>query len=200
MRWRRRRSGGRKYAEVVFVPNSHAVQSDIPEPFRYLAIREKLGAQLSLPGVGGQGTLPFPTLEHDGMLYKLAGIVTNRREDDAAALIAWHYGRCGKSEEAHAIMKEDFTGGRFPSALFGANAAWWALMVLAMNLQMVMKRLVLGKDWLPKRMKAVRFGVITRAGRLLCHARQEILRVSRTFAAQLLAWRATIATLVPAPA
>jgi hypothetical protein len=191
---------GRDYADVVFVPNSHAMQADIPEPFRYIAIRERLRGQLPLPEVGGQGTLPFPTLEQAGVLYKLAAIVTNRRDDDAAALIHWHSGRCGKSEEAHAIMKEDFTGGRFPSQLFGANAAWWALMLLTMNLQMVMKWTVLGQPWVPKRMKAVRFGIITQAGRWLCHARQQALRVSRTFASQLMEWRATIATLLPAPA
>jgi hypothetical protein len=191
---------GREYAEVVYVPNSHAVQSDIREPFRYLAIRERLRDQLTLPEVGGQSTLPFPTWEERGVLYKLSAIVTNRRDEDAAMLIAWHYGRCGKSEEAHAIMKEDFTGGRFPSQLFGANAAWWALMILTMNLQMVMKRTVLGKDWLPKRMKAVRFGIITQAGRMLCHARQQILRVSGAFAAQLASWRATLGALRPAPA
>jgi hypothetical protein len=196
----KRQPTGREYAEVIYVPNRHAVQSALPEPFRYLAIREKLHDQLTLPGVEKQGTLPFPTMEVGRRLYKLAGIVTNRRTDDAAALIAWHYGRCGKSEEAHAIMKEDFTGGRFPSQLFGANAAWWALMILSLNLQQVMKRLVLGTEWLPKRMKAVRFGVITQAGRLLSHARQQVLRVSRGFAAQLAAWRATVGTLVPAPA
>jgi len=190
---------GREYAEVVYVPNSHAVQGDIPEPFRYLAIREKLHDQLTLPEVGGQGTLPFPTWEAGGVLYKLSGIVTNRREEDAAKLIAWHYERCGKSEEAHAIMKDDFSGGRFPSQLFGANAAWWAVMILTMNLQQVMKWLVLGKDLQSKRMKAVRFGVITRAGRLLCHARQQVLRVSQVFAASLQAWRATINGLALAP-
>lgn len=193
------RPTGREYAEVVYVPNTHAVQSDLREPLRYLAIRERLRDQLTLPGVGGQGTLPFPTVEHGGLLYKLSAVVTNRRDADAAELIAWHYGRCGKSEEAHAIMKEDFTGGRFPSQLFGANAAWWALMLLTMNLQMVMKRTVLGPDWLPKRMKAVRFGVITRAGRLLSHARQQVLQVSQGFAAQLTVWRATLAGLRPAP-
>ena len=196
----RRVPTGREYAEVVYVPNSHAVQSDIPEPFRYLAIRERLHDQLALLEVGSQGTLPFPTWEQGGVLYKLSGIVTNRREEDAAALITWHYARCGKSEEAHAIMKEDFTGGRFPSHLFGANAAWWAMMILSMNLQMVMKRTVLGKNWLVKRMKAVRFGVITKAGRLLCHARQQVLRVSQSFGAQLAEWRATLNTLIPAPA
>lgn len=190
---------GREYAEVVYVPNSHALQSDIPEPFRYLAIREKLHDQLTLPAVGNQKTLPFPTWEACGVLYKLSAIVTNRREEDAATLISWHYERCGKSEEAHAIMKDDFTGGRFPSQLFGANAAWWALMILTMNLQQVMKWLVLGKDLQPKRMKAVRFGVITRAGRLLCHARQQVLRVSQAFAGSLHAWRATIHGLAPVP-
>jgi len=190
---------GREYAAVVYVPTSHAVQGDIREPFRYLAIREKLRDQLTLLEVGGQGTLPFPTWETGGVLYKLSGIVTNRRDEDPAALIAWHYGRCGKSEEAHAIMKDDFAGGRFPSQLFGANAAWWALMLLAMNLQQVMQRTVLGTDWRGKRMKAVRFGVITRAGRLLCHARQQVLRVSQVFAGSLQAWRATIHGLAPVP-
>lgn len=189
---------GREYAEVVYVPNSHALQSDIHEPFRYLAIREKLSEQLSLD-VGQQSTLPFPTQEQGGVLYKLSGIVTNRREEDAATLIKWHYGRCGKSEEAHSIMKEDFTGGRFPSQLFGANAAWWALMIITMNLQMVMKQMVLGTDWLPRRMKAVRFGVITRSGRFLCHARQQILRVSKAFAAEMTAWRGTLGGLAPVP-
>ena len=190
---------GREYAEVVFVPNSHAVQSDIFEPFRYIAIREKLHDQLSLLELGDQKALPFQRIELARVLYKLKAIVTNRREEDAAELIRWHYARCGKSEEAHSIMKEDFTGGRFPSQLFGANAAWWAMMILSMNLQMIMKRLVLGKEWLPKRMKAVRFGVITRAGRFLSHARQQVLRVSKAFAEQLMAWLATIESLAPAP-
>lgn len=194
-----RRPAKREYAEVVFVPNSHALQTDIREPFRYIVIRERLREQLSLLEEDTQGTLPFPTLEQDGVLYKLSAIVTNRREEDAVELLRWHSARCGKSEEAHAIMKDDFAGGRFPSQLFGANAAWWALMILTMNLHMVMKHTVLGKDWLTKRMKAVRFGVITRAGRLLSHARQYVLRVSSTFATQLTAWRTTLEALSPAP-
>jgi hypothetical protein len=190
---------GREYAEVVFVPNSHALQSDIPEPFRYIAIREKLHDQMSLLETSDPKTLPFPTIEMAKVAYKLHAIVTNRRTMEAAELIQWHYARCGKSEEAHAIMKEDFTGGRFPSQLFGANAAWWALMILSMNLHMVMKRVVLGQEWLPKRMKAVRFGVITRVGRFITHARQQVLRVSHAFADQMMAWRATLGNLELVP-
>ena len=51
-------------------------------------------------------------------------------------------------------------GGRLPSGLFGANAAWWAITVLAYNLNAMMKRLVLGGDWAARRMKAMRFHLI----------------------------------------
>ena len=194
------RSPEREYAEVVFVPTSHAMQSDIKEPFQYVAIRERLHAPLTLLEAGDQKKLPFPTQDFGGRLYKLAGLVTNRREAAAAQLINWHYARCGKSEEAHAIMKEDFTGGRFPSQLFGAHAAWWALMILSMNLQMVMKRTMLGKNWLTKRMKAVRFGVMAQSGRFIGHARQQVLRVSQAFADQLATWRTNLDTVLAAPA
>ena len=93
-------------------------------------------------------------------------------------VIHWLRERCGKSEEAHAVMKEDLAGGRLPSKLFGANAAWWGVMILTLNLHLMMKVLVLGKEWVPKRMKAVRYGIINLPGRLVNHARQTILRLS----------------------
>jgi hypothetical protein len=43
-------------------------------------------------------------------------------------------------------MKDDLAGGQFPSADFGENAAWWAIMLLALNLNVIMQRLVLGKE------------------------------------------------------
>ena len=78
----------------------------------------------------------------------------------------------------HKIMKEDLAGGRLPSAHFGANAAWWGIMVLAFNLNSLMKRLVLPKEWAPKRLKAIRFGFINLAGRLVIRSRQVIIRLS----------------------
>ena len=42
-------------------------------------------------------------------------------------------GECGKGEEVHGVLKDDLAGGRLPSGLFGANAAWWAIAVLAFN-------------------------------------------------------------------
>ena len=90
-------------------------------------------------------------------------------------LIWWYRKRCGKSEEAHSVMKEDLAGGKLPSCLFGANAAWWHIMILALNLNSAMKRLVLGKNWVSKRLKAIRFALINLPGRVLDHARSLIV-------------------------
>ena len=58
-----------------------------------------------------------------------------------------------------------------PSGLF-VNAAWWALTILAFNLNAAMKRLALGERWAAKRMKALRFHLIGLPGRVVSHARQ----------------------------
>ena len=75
-------------------------------------------------------------------------------------VIWWLRERCGKSEEVHSATKSDLAGGQMPSGLFGANAAWWALTILAFNLNAAMKRLALGERWAAKRMKALRFHLI----------------------------------------
>ena len=51
-------------------------------------------------------------------------------------------------------------------------------MVIAFNLNSVMKRLVLPHGWAPKRLKAIRFGFINLAGRVMNRARQLIIRLS----------------------
>jgi hypothetical protein len=162
-----------EWAEVCFVPNWVGYRKDGPE-YRFLAIREPI-RQRELPGMEGQS--PFPTLDKEEMRYKLRGVVTNRclPGDD---VIRWYRERCGKGEEMHAVMKNDLAGGRLPSGQFGANAAWWGITVLAYNLNSLMKRLVMPEGWSPKRMKAVRFGFINIAGRVVRHARHLIIRLS----------------------
>jgi hypothetical protein len=179
---------GREWAELMYVPEAQALLTDIFEPFRYIVVRERLGDQLRLLDIDSstQQTdkltgLPFPTMTMGGVAYKIGAIVTNRRNEGAAELIRWHYGRCGKSEEAHSIMKEDFSGGQMPSSKFGANAAWWALMILSMNFESMLKRLVLGDAYVSRRMKAIRHALINTAGRIVHHSRQYCLRVSHDF-------------------
>jgi hypothetical protein len=157
---------GQEWAEVCFVPTWAALSKNGPS-YRFLAIRELL-RQKGLPGMEIQ--LPFPTLNWGEKHYKLFGVVTNR-DLSGDKLIWWSRERCGKGEEMHAIMKNDLAGGHLPSAQFGANAAWWGIMVLAFNLNSLMKRLALPQGWESKRLKAVRFGLINLAGRAASRSR-----------------------------
>ena len=168
-----RHETGQEWAEVCFVPK-WAGHSKNRADYRFLAIREPLD-QLDL---GDADQLPFPTAEFRARgRYKLFGVVTNR-DLPGDKVIWWLRQRCGKSEEAHAVMKDDLAGGTLPSGLFGANAAWWAIMVLAHNLNAVMKRLVLGPAWIAKRMKAIRFALIALPGRVMRRSRHLIVRLA----------------------
>jgi hypothetical protein len=163
---------GQQWAEVPYVPN-WAGYSKKRADYRFVAIREPLG-QLEL---GDAEQLPFPTEVFGAKgRHKLFALVTNLKWP-GDQLIWWHRERCGKSEEVHAVLKGDLAGGTLPSGRFGANAAWWALAILAHNLNAIMKRLVLGPAWVAKRMKALRFSVIALPGRVIRHARRLILRL-----------------------
>ena len=165
---------GKEWAEVCFVPNAIGHSKNSPA-YRYLATRELL-RQGELPGIE-QEALPFPTMSFEQKRYKIYGIVTNRTID-GNELIHWYHKRCGKSEEAHSVMKEDLAGGQFPSGCFGANAAWWWIMVLAFNLNTAMKRLVLKGSWVKRKMKAIRFSIITLPGRIIERSRELFIRLT----------------------
>ena len=168
---------GQQWAEVNFVPNWIGHSKNSPE-YRFIAVRERLTEQ-PLPGMEAQLELPFPAMRlAEGGWHKVFGVVTNR---DLAGdeLIWWSRQRCGKGEEVHGVLKDDLAGGRLPSGLFGANAAWWAITVLSFNLNSAMKRLVLGGQWVGKRLKAVRFALIALPGRVVRHARRLIIRLAR---------------------
>jgi hypothetical protein len=162
-----------EWAEVCFIPNAIGHRLDAPV-YRYLAIREPMGS-MDLPGMPQQ-EFPFQTVQMDLQHYKLFGLVTNM-DWEGEKLIHWHRKRCGKSEEAHSVMKGDFAGGKLPSGDFGENAAWWWIMILAMNLNTIMKRLVLGGSWASRRMKAIRFSLINIPGRIVERSRELIIRL-----------------------
>jgi hypothetical protein len=168
---------GKSWAEVCFVPDAIGRSKKGPE-YRYLAIREPMQEQLSFEGMEEEKSYPFQTMKMKGGKYKIFGLVTNM-DWDGARLIQWHYERCGKSEEAHSVMKEDLAGGKLPSGDFGENAAWWWIMVLALNLNQAMKGLVLGKSWISKRMKAIRFSLIHLPARVIERSRQIFVKLSK---------------------
>jgi hypothetical protein len=170
-------STGREWAEVCFVPNAIGHSKNGPE-YRYLATREAIAEQLIIPGTIEGKEESFESMSMESKKYKVFGIVTNM-DWDGQELITWLYKRCGKSEEAHSIMKEDLAGGKLPTDDFGANAAWWWIMILALNLNNAMKMLVLGKGWISRRMKAIRLHLITLPARVMERSRELSVRLQK---------------------
>lgn len=172
-----------EYAEVVFVPNWVATSKKNPE-YRFIATRKSLGQQL-LPEVSELFEMEEDVESVNGSRYKLYAMVTNKTEP-GDEIIRWYRKRCGKSEQVHDAMKNDLAGGQLPSGKFGANAAWWAIMILALNLNSAMKKLVLvpalGKEWAKKRLKAIRYSVINLPGRIVNHARELWVKLGGTTA------------------
>jgi hypothetical protein len=73
--------------------------------------------------------------------------------------------------------------------------------ILAHNLNAAMQRLVLGKEWVGKRMKALRFRLISLPGRVVSHARRLIIRLGAKVQAlqTILKARQTIRVLAATP-
>jgi hypothetical protein len=73
--------------------------------------------------------------------------------------------------------------------------------ISAFNLNSIMKRQLLGKEWSCKKMKAIRFHVIRLAGRVVQHTRRLIVRLARNHPSTgwLLKARDRIAELSPLP-
>jgi hypothetical protein len=181
----RQRPTAQQWAEVCYVPNWAGHSKNSPN-YRFLATREPLRQQLALPGHEEMTDASESVELCSGERYKIRGIVTNRTTE-GNELIQWYRQRCGKSEEIHAVMKEDLAGGKLPSGDFGENAAWWGIMLLALNLNAAMKQLVLPQSWAQKRLKALRFGLINLAGQVRERSRQlEILLSPRQPALALL--------------
>lgn len=172
-----------EWAEVVHVPNRVVARTSNPG-YRYIITREVLRQQ-PLPGTEDQMNFSFPTAVMEQQYYKLYAMATNR-EDAGDEIIRWYRERCGKSEQAHDTMKNELAGGQLPSNKFGVNAAWWQIMVVAMNLNSAMKHLVLapalGKQWAKKRLKAIRYQIINLPGRVVNHARELWIKIGGTAA------------------
>lgn len=171
----RQHAMGQEWAEVCYVPTWAGMSKNGPS-YRYVATRKLLRDQLELPGCETAED-PDQVQSHSGERYKIYGIITNR-DVGGNELIQWYRERCGKSEEVHAVMKDDLAGGKLPSGFFGENAAWWGIMILALNLNAMMKRLVLPASWRRKRFKAVRFGLINLAGQVRERSRQLQILIS----------------------
>jgi len=174
---------GRCWAEVPFVPDDPAARKG-ERPFRYLVIK--------LPPKPHQGELFDPTPPP-----KYVAIVTNR-EGPGDELIHWHREKCGTVEHVHDWIKNDAGGRYFPSSAFGANAAWYRLTTLALNLHQALATVALPEAWRTERLATVRWRWLNRAGRVVRHARRYVVVLSHLAAGLLtvcLTARAALARL-----
>jgi len=161
-----------EWAEVCFVPSW--VTSKRGAEYRFIATRRPVKqGQLDL----GDASNPRMITFSDGRTHHISGVVTNM-DWEGGRLVRWHWARCGDSEAAHAVMKEDLAGGCLPSGKFGANAAWWAIMIIALNIQAFIKRIVLPAECRTWRMKRLRFKLIDFAARVTRTGRQLFLSVA----------------------
>jgi hypothetical protein len=76
-------------------------------------------------------------------------------------------------------MKDALCGGQLPPGKFGANAAWWWMMILSLNLTGIMKKVALPLPWNGSRMKKSRFWLIHIPGRVILVGKELILRLTR---------------------
>jgi hypothetical protein len=165
----------RESAEICVVPDRLSVSKRGYE-FRYLAIRERLKEQCILPGMPAR-EYSFPVEEFASCRYKIRALVTNR---DIAAkdLIQWYWKRCGQSEAAHDVVKNELAGGVLPCNDFHANANWWWLAVISHNLHSIFKRLCCDATWQSSRLKRMRFSIINIPGRIQERGRELYIRLS----------------------
>jgi hypothetical protein len=165
----------REYAEICFVPSSLSKTKRGYE-FRYVAIRERLKEQCVLPGMPEQA-YSFPVEEFESGRYKVQAIVTNR-DIPAEDLIPWYWKRCGHSEGAHDVLKNELSGGVLPCNNFHANANWWWLAVISHNIHSIFKRLCCDGSWHASRLKRIRYHIINIPGRVLERGRQLYIRLT----------------------
>jgi hypothetical protein len=153
-------AGRKEWAEVVFVPSKTREKKD-DAPDRYLAIRVR-------PSQG--------EIFSDGNEYRYYAVVTNNWQWDGERLLQWHREKCGTVEKVFDVLKNDLGAGVMPCGRFYANAAWWRLNCIAYNVLSIMKRKALPSEWWTWRMKALRFFLISAAGRIIRTGRSLYLR------------------------
>jgi hypothetical protein len=161
----------KEWAEVPYVPARH-YESKNSYPYRYVALR--LRRQ--------QGELFC-----DGTSVRHFAVVSNIWNMDGQALLEWQRGKAGTIEQVHHILTNELAAGVFPSAKYGANAAWLRLQVITHNLLQLLKRVALPEKYANAHPKRLRFSIFTVMGRIISHAGQLVLRIANSIFDRLIA-------------
>ena len=171
-------------AEVCFIPETRNYRKDAPI-FRYLATREATDIQYSFDANGRISIFASEYVEDKlhleemgKKIYKIFGIVTNQ-EGTPLEIVLNHRKRCGRSEKEHSRLTRDMAGGRFPSAGFGENAAWWYLSVISLNLLKLFQRHALPKELKRARIKTLNSRLLRVAVKAINKGGQLVVRIGQ---------------------
>lgn len=115
-------------------------------------------------------------------------VIAANSPDPAQEVIHWHNGRAN-SENWNKEIKLGFGMEHLPCGEFEANALYFRIGVLAYNLMVAMKYLVLPESWRQKTIKSLRWLWLGTAGKLVRHGRRWTLKLAGLTQAQYEAWR-----------
>lgn len=157
---------GSQIAETTLVFN--ASKPDQSRTLRLIVRRQPLSAneQASIDDLDG---------------WRFHAIITNiaRPVETGRRIEAHHRLRGGIPEDTIRQLKEDFGMNHAPFSNFFANWLWWHGCALAHNVANWIKRLALPTEFARCRGKRLRLAFFNIAGRLVTHARQLRLRISK---------------------
>jgi hypothetical protein len=110
--------------------------------------------------------------------YRYHAIASNRPDENAAATMEWYSKRGDASENRIKDLKIGFGMEYMPCGTFQANAAFFAIGVLAYNLYIGFRAIVLGDGWSRAQVQTVRWRIYQTAGKIIHHGRRIILKIS----------------------
>ncbi len=112
--------------------------------------------------------------------YRYHAIASNRVGETAAETQQWYSKRGDASENRIKELKTGFGMEYMPCGTCAANAAFFALGVLAHNLYIGFRRIVSGTDKASQQVQTMRWKLYRTAGKVVRHSRQIFLKVSAT--------------------
>lgn len=104
-------------------------------------------------------------------------IASNRAESTEDTLV-WYRQRGEVSENGIKELKIGFGMERMPCGQLAANAAFFRIGIIAHNLFVLFKRSALGDDWQRHKVSTVRWRLFNLPGKVVCHARTWVLKIS----------------------
>ncbi|MFC1566969.1 IS1380 family transposase [bacterium] len=119
-------------------------------------------------------------LEKDllGVRYGYKCIATNYDEENTGEEIIRKHEERGASKNYHKELKRGFHLSYMPSGDFRGNGVWFSIGVLAYNMFIFLKRMILKGNWVKKTIERVRWELLNVSARIIEHSRKMVIRIS----------------------